>query len=83
MSAPVVLPLLPPINSSDTTREVVGGGRGRTGGRERKETGARVLEQAVAPLRGRSHVLGDQDGDDERVDGDDTGHDDGDQALFP
>lgn len=30
---------------------------------------------------GRDQVLGDEDGDDERVDGDDTGHDDRDEAL--
>ena len=40
-----------------------------------------VLEQAVVLDRGRLHVAGDQDGDDERVNGDDAGHDDGDQAL--
>jgi hypothetical protein len=40
-----------------------------------------AVEQTVAGgARGR-HIFGDQDGDDKRVDGNDTGHDDGDEAL--
>jgi hypothetical protein len=35
----------------------------------------------VPVATGRRQVLGDQDRNDERVDGNDTGHDDGDQAL--
>ena len=45
----------------------------------------RILEQAVMGARsahwGRE-IGGDEDRDDERVDGDDARHDDGDQALF-
>jgi hypothetical protein len=33
-------------------------------------------------LRRGVEVLGDEDGDDERVDGEDTGHDDRDEALL-
>lgn len=41
-----------------------------------------ALEQTVVGAVGRRHqVLSDQDGDDEGVDGNDTGHDDGDEAL--
>lgn len=39
----------------------------------------KATEQAVVGLR--VEVLGDQDRDDEGVDSDDTGHDDGDEAL--
>ena len=40
------------------------------------------LKQAVVgPVDRRLQVLGDEDGDDERVDGENTGHDDGDEAL--
>lgn len=35
----------------------------------------------MAVAAGRRQVLSDQDRDDERVDGNDTGHDDGDQTL--
>lgn len=40
------------------------------------------LEQAVVAVARGHEVLGDQDGDDEGVDGDDAGHDDGNQALL-
>lgn len=40
-----------------------------------------VLEQTVVLDGGRLHVAGDQDGDDEGVDGDDAGHNDGNQTL--
>jgi hypothetical protein len=40
------------------------------------------LKQAVVgPGRGRLEVLGNEDGYDERVDGDNAGHDDRDEAL--
>ena len=40
------------------------------------------LKQAVVGPGGRRlQVLGDEDGDDERIDGENTGHDDGDEAL--
>ena len=42
----------------------------------------RALEQAVVLLRWRAHISGDQHGNDERVDGKNTRHDDGDQALY-
>ena len=50
-----------------------------------REAAGQVHEAAVQAvrLRGRVHVFDDEDGDDERVDGDDTGHDDGNQALQP
>lgn len=41
-----------------------------------------VREEGVAFLVRGVQVLGDEDGDDERVHGNDTGHDDGDQALW-
>ncbi len=49
-----------------------------------RETGAHVHEagkQRVVLLGRRLDVAGNQDGDDEGVDGQDTGHDDGDQGL--
>lgn len=43
--------------------------------------GKDVLEQAVAALGGRQKILCDEDGDDERVNGDNSGHDDRNEAL--
>lgn len=40
-----------------------------------------VLEQAVASCRRRLEVLSNQDGNDECVDGDNSGHDNGDKTL--
>ena len=41
-----------------------------------------VREQAVLGTRGGTQILGDQNGNDERVDGNDTGHDHRDQTLM-
>lgn len=38
-------------------------------------------EEVVALLRGRSEILGDEDGDDERVDCENTGHNHRNQTL--
>jgi hypothetical protein len=40
-----------------------------------------VRKEAVVLLRGGSEVFSDEDRDDKRVDGQDTGHDDWDEAL--
>lgn len=40
-----------------------------------------VLEQAVAPLRRWLEILRNQNGDNERIDGDNSRHDHGDEAL--
>ena len=40
-----------------------------------------TTEQAVVGSRGRAHITGDKDGDNEGVDGTDTRHDDRDERL--
>ena len=41
-----------------------------------------ALKQAVGRLRRRLEILGNQDRNDERVNGDNAGHDDGDETLL-